>query len=61
VLIERLLRLSNLGILLIEQNVQQALNIADRALVMRLGQIVLQGTAAEVAQQNLSAQYLGER
>ncbi|KXU38775.1 ABC transporter ATP-binding protein [Ventosimonas gracilis] len=55
------LKSQGLGILLIEQNVQQALQIADRALVMRLGQIVLQGTAAEVAQQNLSAQYLGEQ
>jgi len=54
------LKASGLGILLIEQNVQQALQIADRALVMRLGKIVLQGTADEVARQNLSAHYLGE-
>jgi len=58
-LIEQL-KASGLGILLIEQNVQQALKIADRALVMRLGKIVLAGTAEEVAKQNLSAQYLGE-
>jgi len=54
------LKSQGLGILLIEQNVQQALQIAEHALVMRLGQIVLKGSAAEVAQQNLSAQYLGE-
>jgi len=54
------LKSQGLGILLIEQNVQQALQIAEHALVMRLGQIVLEGSAAEVAQQNLSAQYLGE-
>jgi len=57
-LIERL-KASGLGILLIEQNVKQALTIADRACVMRLGQIVLSGSAGDIAQENLSAQYLG--
>ncbi|MEU5879817.1 ABC transporter ATP-binding protein [Spirillospora sp. NPDC047279] len=35
----------HLGILLLEQNVKQALTIADRAYVMRSGQIILEETA----------------
>jgi len=60
VLIERL-KAGGLGVLLVEQNVRQALAIAERACVMRLGTIVLAGTADEIARQNLSQQYLGEQ
>jgi branched-chain amino acid transport system ATP-binding protein len=36
------------GILLVEQHVRQALNIADRVYVMQRGRIVMSGTGAEV-------------
>ncbi len=36
------------GILLVEQHVRQALNIADRVYVMQRGRIVISGTAEEV-------------
>lgn len=54
------LKKSGLTILLVEQNVNQALSIADRAYVMRLGAIVASGTAEEVRSgSDLSAHYLG--
>ena len=37
-----------IGALLVEQHVSQVLKIADRAIVMRRGRVVLSGTAAEV-------------
>jgi ABC-type branched-subunit amino acid transport system ATPase component len=37
-----------LGILLVEQHVHKALRVADRVLVMRRGDVVLEGTAAEL-------------
>lgn len=37
-----------LGILLLEQNVKQALHIADRAYVMRSGKVILEETAEEM-------------
>lgn len=36
------------GVLLVEQHVKQVLRVADRALVMRGGEIVLRGTVAEI-------------
>jgi sulfate-transporting ATPase len=39
-----------LGVLLVEQQVRQALAIADRAYIMGRGEIVLQGTAEEISQ-----------
>jgi len=49
-------------ILLVEQNAHQALQIADRAYVMEVGQIVLSGPAAELREHALLKKaYLGVR
>lgn len=39
----------NLGVLLVEQHVRQVLEVADRVYVMRRGQVMISGTAAEIA------------
>ncbi len=47
-------------ILLVEQNARMALKIADRAYVMETGQIVMEGTAAEVEKSpEIRCAYLG--
>jgi len=50
-----------LGVLLVEQHAQLVLDIADRAYVMRGGEIQMSGTAAEVKQNwsAVEASYLG--
>jgi branched-chain amino acid transport system ATP-binding protein len=54
------LRRSGLTILLVEQNAAQALAIADRAYVLRLGEVAASGTADEIrAATDLKALYLG--
>src|SRR6201986_1717982 len=54
------LRASGVSVLLVEQNAQAALKIADQAYVMELGEFVLQGTAKEVAGNTRVAEsYLG--
>ncbi|HVV42707.1 MAG TPA: ABC transporter ATP-binding protein [Nitrobacter sp.] len=54
------LRAAGVSVLLVEQNAQAALKIADRAYVMELGEFVLSGAAAEVASnQQVVASYLG--
>lgn len=54
------LRASGLAVLLVEQNVGQSLEIADRAYVMENGSICFSGTAAELlASDNLRQAYLG--
>ncbi len=54
------LRSSGLAILLVEQNVGQSLDIADRAYVMENGQIRFTGTPAELlASDTLRQAYLG--
>ncbi len=51
-----------LTILLVEQNAQAALEIADRGYVLEAGQLTLQGAAADLlADPSLRAAYLGER
>jgi branched-chain amino acid transport system ATP-binding protein len=47
-------------VLLVEQNAQAALKIADRAYVMELGEFVLSGNAEELAtNERVAASYLG--
>ena len=54
------LRSSGVSVLLVEQNAQAALQIADRAYVMELGEFVLQGSAKDVAgDARVAASYLG--
>jgi len=54
------LRSAGVSVLLVEQNAQAALKIADRAYVMELGEFVLQGTASEIERhEGVAASYLG--
>ena len=54
------LKRTGLTILLVEQNAAQALAIADRAYVLRLGEVAASGPAAEIrAATDLKALYLG--
>ena len=54
------LKTTGVSILLIEQNARAALQIADWAYVMELGEIVMQGPAAELAgDQRVIESYLG--
>lgn len=58
----KIVQLKDMGltILLVEQNASKALEVADRAYVMRLGQVAASGTAAEIANSyDLKALYLG--
>jgi branched-chain amino acid transport system ATP-binding protein len=54
------LRASGVSVLLVEQNAHAALQIADRAYVMELGEFVLAGTAKSIAgHSGVAASYLG--
>jgi branched-chain amino acid transport system ATP-binding protein len=54
------LRAGGVSVLLVEQNAQAALQIADRAYVMELGEFVLAGSAKDVAgDARVAASYLG--
>lgn len=54
------LRAAGVSVLLVEQNAQAALKVADRAYVMELGEFVLNGAAAEIAANSrVAASYLG--
>ena len=56
----RQLHESGTTILLVEQNAQMALSVADRAYVMETGKITLSGTGAELAQSDqVKKAYLG--
>lgn len=49
-----------MGVLLVEQNANQALNIADYGYVLEGGRFVLEGTAAELrSNENVREFYLG--
>jgi branched-chain amino acid transport system ATP-binding protein len=54
------LRESGVSVLLVEQNARAALQIADRAYVMELGEFILNGPAKDIAtNQRVAASYLG--
>jgi len=54
------LRTSGVSVLLVEQNAQAALQIADRAYVMELGEFILNGPAKDIAANTrVAASYLG--
>ena len=54
------LKAAGVAVLLVEQNAQAALKIADRAYVMELGEFILDGNAADIASnQRVVASYLG--
>jgi branched-chain amino acid transport system ATP-binding protein len=55
------LKLAGTTILLVEQNVNIALELADRAYVLRTGEIVLEGSASELRQnsERVAQAYLG--
>jgi branched-chain amino acid transport system ATP-binding protein len=54
------LRRQNLGLLLVEQNVGVALDVADRVCIIEQGSLVFQGTAQQAREQpKVMAQYLG--
>jgi branched-chain amino acid transport system ATP-binding protein len=54
------LRANDVAVLLVEQNAKAALEIADRAYVMELGEFILSGSAKEIAaNQRVAASYLG--
>jgi len=54
------LRSAGVSVLLVEQNAQAALKIADQAYVMELGEFVLQGSASDIERhEGVAASYLG--
>jgi branched-chain amino acid transport system ATP-binding protein len=54
------LKSAGVSVLLVEQNAQAALQIADRAYVMELGEFILNGAAKDIAaDQRVVASYLG--
>lgn len=58
-LIKRLRAERGLSVLLVEQNVDRALRISDRAYVLSNGQLLLSGSSVDVLKSNIEAAYLG--
>jgi branched-chain amino acid transport system ATP-binding protein len=60
-MVRRLAKEQGTSVLLVEQTVDMALAVSDRAYVMRQGRIVMSGQATEIAESRdlLEAQYLG--
>jgi branched-chain amino acid transport system ATP-binding protein len=57
----RELKAQGTTILLVEQNAQAALKLADRGYVLETGRIVLQGTGADLLEdESVRKAYLGE-
>ena len=57
------LKAAGVTMLLVEQNIKLALDLADRAYVLRTGEVSLAGSAAElkVEHEKVAAAYLGAR
>lgn len=56
------LKEKNIGIIITDHNVYETLRIVDRAYIMSNGEVIVQGTREEVAQNELARKYyLGER
>mgnify|MGYP002626596514 CR=1 FL=1 len=57
----RYLRERGMGILITDHNVRETLNIVDRAYILNLGQILLEGNAREIAESPIAKKfYLGD-
>lgn len=60
-IVRRLIKRRNIGILLTDHNPRATLNITDRAYIVKDGEVLVQGTASQVAQNELARRfYLGE-